>query len=176
MLTSSTSDGLKFVIIDFEGDPMLPPEEKFQKDPVFRDLAAICSAFHYIKFNALEQHAEQKLNVNSERFRDFYLQLLVEPKTSSPLENSPLNLLIPLAQKWQAQCQQWFIASYLTQSNLHELALNLDFTNFAEFQRLLYLFRVERLIKELYYESLFRKSNAIIPIIGLLENRVSKKI
>jgi predicted trehalose synthase len=172
MLTSSSSNGLKFVIIDFEGDPMLPPEDKFQKDPIFRDLAAICSAFHYIKFNALAQYAEQKLNINAQKFNELYLQLLTEPKSNSQSENSPLTFLIPLAQEWQTQCQQWFIESYLYQSNNHKLALNLDFLNFSEFERMLFLFRIERLIKELYYESLFRKSNAIIPTIGLLEHHI----
>jgi len=170
MLTSSSSNGLKFTIIDFEGDPMLPPEDKFQKDPIFRDLAAICSAFHYIKFNALAQYVEQKLNIDAQKFNDIYLQLMIEPENNSLPERSPMALLIRFAQEWQTQCQRWFIESYLHQSRIHNLALNLDFSNFPEFQRKLYLFQIERLIKELYYESLFRKSNLIIPIIGLLEN------
>jgi len=171
MLTNSSSDGIKFVIIDFEGDPLLPPKDKFQKDPIFRDLAAICSAFHYIKYNALEQFSEQKLNIKPQNFRKFYLELALNSAENSNLKDSPLHLLINLARKWETQCQQWFIKSYLHQSSTHELALNLDFTNLTTFQSLLYLFRIERLIKELYYESLFRKQNVIIPIIGFLENQ-----
>ncbi len=171
MLTNPSSDGIKFTIIDFEGDPLLPPEEKFKKDPIFRDLAAICSAFHYIKYNALKEFSEQKLNIKAQIFTDFYLELCHPSAENSIPKNSPLNLLIKLARDWETRCQYWLIDSYIHQSIKHKLALNLNFPKFTKFQGLLYLFRIERLIKEFYYESLFRKSNAVIPIIGLLENR-----
>jgi len=170
MLTNPSSGGIRFTIIDFEGDPLLPPEEKFKKDPIFRDLAAICSAFHYIKYNALKGFSEQNLNISSQNFADAYLELCHPSENNLISKNSRLILLIKLAREWEKRCQDWFIDNYIHQSNAHQLALNLDFTDRTTFQGFLYIFRIERLIKELYYESLFRKTNAIIPLIGLLEN------
>lgn len=167
MLTVQSANQSNYILIDFEGDPLLPLEDKFQKDPFFRDLASICSAFHYIKFSALQQYFSTQAHGKINQFMNTYFQSLLSP--SSPIQPDSILQLIQFATQWESFCSDAFLDSYIRALTHANFPLNFDFTNLPKFHNLLNLFRVERLIKELYYESLFRKSMIIIPLIGLLE-------
>ncbi|MFX1297769.1 MAG: hypothetical protein ACFFD2_23350, partial [Promethearchaeota archaeon] len=169
MITIKSTKQIDFILFDFEGDPLLSNKEKLQKDPIFRDLAGICSAFHYIKFNALKQQFEKESKKKKENFAEIYLKLLLNASNFSGNKNFHISQLIQFAKQWEQYCQRTFLESYIQQLKYHKLTFNLDLTNKTDFKNQLKLFRIERLIKELYYETVFRKKMIIIPIIGLLE-------
>ncbi|MHA1650161.1 MAG: hypothetical protein ACTSYB_08200 [Candidatus Helarchaeota archaeon] len=171
MLALQSSGQVFFYLIDFEGDPLLALEEKFQKDPIFRDLASIFSAFHYIKINCLIQYVKQKWNLTQEDFLKLYLNF--SSFREKDKKNSDIEQLISFTKNWERLSQSIFIDNYIQQLQIHNLTFNIDFTKKNMFQTLLDLFRIERFIKELYYESRFRKEMIFIPLIGLIE--VSEK-
>ncbi len=173
MLTKPNNDET-FALIDFEGDPLLTIEEKFAKDPIFRDLASIYSAFHYIKFNALKEYYSAQKWGNMEVFVEIYLALLLDIQNLSINTVSSQSLLhiigpINFARQWERYCCETFLKSYIQQLMINKLTFNLTSLNSDEFKRIFQLFRIERLLKELFYELQFRKEMIIIPLLGLLE-------
>jgi predicted trehalose synthase len=190
MLTVRSDDDIDFVLIDFEGDPLRSPEEKFQKDPFFRDLASICTAFHYIKFNALKEYFVKKTDVGLQRFLEIYPSPFVEVEAlkykdhigdredyysfpliskTSRFNNHHVLELIVFAKKWEDFCRNMFVLNYIETLYINNMTFNFDLSDFNLFESVLEIFRAERLIQELYYEVLLRKTQTIIPILGLLE-------
>ena len=169
MLTTDASGDSSFIILDFEGDPLLSIEEKFQKDPIFRDLASIHSAFHYIKINALREHFKMKYDLGYEDFIATYFKALDSHIEITKMKNNQSQQLISFSKQWEYSCQELFLTSYLNRLKTFKLNFKLDLDDAPGFKDVLRIFRMERFVKELYYESLFRKSNVIIPILGLVE-------
>ncbi|MHA1357391.1 MAG: aminoglycoside phosphotransferase family protein [Candidatus Helarchaeota archaeon] len=193
MLTIQSNNDIEFILIDFEGDPLLSPFEKFQKDPFFRDLASISTAFHYIKFNALMEYFAKNSNVSKEQFLKIYqctfirqdhpdyrqcLELLHNQNNiySFPLvsenaqfSNAHVSKLISFARTWEDKCRNTFLSTYLQQLVRYNLTFNFDLADRSSFNKVLELFRIERFVKEFYYESFFRKNQILIPIFGLFE-------
>ena len=169
MLTTESSGKITFTILDFEGDPLLSIEEKFQKDPIFRDLASIHSAFHYIKYNALKDQSKMKYNLSNQDFINIYFQTLDSHLENDKKKSNPFQPLISFSKQWEDLCQKLFLTSYLNRLKTYKLNFNLKLDEATGFKDVLRNFRMERFVKELYYETLFRKSNVIIPILGLFE-------
>ncbi|HUX98084.1 MAG TPA: hypothetical protein VMV49_00900 [Candidatus Deferrimicrobium sp.] len=169
ILTIQSLGKSQYIIIDFEGDPLLSPDAKFQKDPIFRDLAAICSAFHYIKFNALQQYLETNLQMDRQELTNNYIALLFASKNDKLKIDPQFIQRREFVTMWATYCIQSFNNAYIHQMKNKNIHFNLEPLNPTVFLEILHLFRKERLIKELYYESLFRKSQIIVPLIGLFE-------
>ncbi len=169
MLTIESSNKISFIILDFEGDPLLNIKEKFQKDPIFRDLASIYSAFHYIKYNALNDYFRKNLETRNENFTKYYLKVLDSFQNLPNNRNTHFLNRISFAKQWEVFCQNSFLNSYIRQLKKRKITFNLDLSNINQLKDILRLFRFERFIKELYYEILFRKTNFIIPLMGLFE-------
>jgi len=168
MLTIETIDGFSYVILDFEGDPLLTPEEKLQKDPTFRDLAAISNAFHYISYNALKKYFSGRSRLEDDKFFELYLKSITPLLNSSTPPISDLKV-IEFAKKWKIFYQNSFISSYLSRLKEHKVSFQMNLDNLDIFKYHLKIFRLERFLKELRYEIYFRKHNIFVPLAGLFE-------
>ncbi len=168
MLTTKSSDGISYFILDFEGDPLLSPEDKFQKDPIFRDLAGVFNAFHYITFNALRDIFHRKERLTAEKFASLYLGTIEPAINSSSFSNFGLKL-IEFAKNWKKYNQNIFYRNYIKQLKKHDFDFQMNLDNIIHLQYLLNIFRAERFIKELHYETLFRRLNIFIPLVGFLD-------
>jgi maltose alpha-D-glucosyltransferase/alpha-amylase len=140
-----------FYFIDFEGDPQLSLEEKKNKFPTEKDLAAFLRALSYIKFNTLLLYIEKKI-IRKDKYEvpEEILYNLFFRKISSP-EYELLNIVLNLLNAWEYKMLYKFLKS---------LAPHYTLINY---------FYIERTLHEITYEVLFRPNKIIIPVLGLKE-------
>jgi len=132
--------GTDFVIVDFEGEPARPREERARKRSPLTDVAGMLRSFHYAAFG-----------------------LLTGELGPSPLDGLPPPVLVP----WAALHARWsgaaFLSAYLdamaTSGLLPTTALAAE----------LELHLVEKALYELGYELDFRPRWVSIPLRGLLD-------
>jgi maltose alpha-D-glucosyltransferase/alpha-amylase len=140
--------GSDFVIIDFEGEPARPLEERRKKRSPLQDVAGMLRSFHYAAYAPLlQQHGGESLT------------------------QEQLQVLGPPAQYWQTWVSAAFLKTYLEVSgnstfipqDREELALLLD------------LYLLDKAVYELGYELNNRPSWVRIPLDGisqLLQNSI----
>jgi maltose alpha-D-glucosyltransferase/alpha-amylase len=131
--------GNDFVIIDFEGEPMRPVDERRAKGSPIRDVAGMVRSASYAAHATVDRLAAQHADRHAE-FR------------SNALE-------------WQAAVTGAFIAGYKAAT----AGLPSVPQDEAAFKRLLDLFLIEKGLYEMRYELESRPQWAGIPIRGLLE-------
>lgn len=169
ILSKESSKGISYILLDFEGDPLLSIEEKFQKDPVFRDLAAIYTAYHYITFNGLKEWFSTQKGITITEFIKIYASS-INSDLSSSLSYTPEDLhRVRFAKAWEFFCYNTFLKSYIIQLKQRNVRHPLIPESLNLTTRLNSLFLLERFIKELHYETTFRKVNVSIPFLGLFE-------
>jgi len=127
-----------FVIVDFEGEPARPLEQRRAKCSPLKDVAGMMRSFSYAANSAL-------MNYTARRPEDF---------TS----------LQPWARLWEATVAGEFIASYLAIADARKILPALD----EDVQRLLDAYRLEKAMYELRYELNSRPGWVRIPLAGIL--------
>jgi len=131
--------GNDFVIIDFEGEPARPLEDRRKKRSTLQDVAGMLRSFHYAAYAPLLQ--KSTVNGPDTRFRD----------------------LGRWAYYWQKWVSATFLKAYLETSRDSEFIPKID----AELVLLLDAFLLDKAIYELGYELNNRPSWVRIPLEGI---------
>src|ERR1700687_5745580 len=134
--------GSDFVIIDFEGEPARPLEERRKKRSPLQDVAGMLRSFHYAAYAPLLQQENGK---------------------RSPQEE--LQSLGHWAQYWQKWVSVTFLKTYL------EVSRNSNFIpkDREDLASLLDLYLLDKAVYELGYELNNRPSWVRIPLDGILQ-------
>jgi maltose alpha-D-glucosyltransferase/alpha-amylase len=139
--------GREWLIIDFEGEPARPLDERRQKQTALRDVAGMLRSFNYAA-----------------------LVPLFERTGSDPEERARLR---PWAESWEALARERFLSAYLrTAHEGHHLPTDRDAV-----ARALDLFELEKALYEVGYERGHRPHWIDIPLYGvrrLLDEEGSK--
>jgi maltose alpha-D-glucosyltransferase/alpha-amylase len=132
--------GSDFVIVDFEGEPARPLEERRMKRSPLQDVAGMLRSFHYAA-----------------------LAPLLVPEGQDPVLVANLTRLIPWARWWFAWVSDRFLGSYL------ETAANASFLppSGEEIRELLKVHLLEKVIYELGYELNNRPEWVGLPMEGI---------
>lgn len=132
-------NGDDFYIIDFEGEPMRPIEERRSKTSPFKDVAGMVRSFHYAAYGELYLHPEK------------YAQ------------NE-----LPTLENWAAQWFHYISRFYLTAYFDRTESQGFIPTNKEQLQTLLRTFIIEKAIYEVGYEMNNRPNWLKIPLRGVL--------
>ncbi len=132
-----------FVLIDFEGEPARPIEERRQKQSPLKDVAGMMRSFAYVAFSSVDRCCADK--VGADRAMD-------------------RTVLIEWAQAWQAAATAQFLASYRAAMAVKPNLLPPP----GEAQILLSAYLLEKGLYELLYELNNRPSWAWIPLTSIL--------
>jgi maltose alpha-D-glucosyltransferase / alpha-amylase len=127
-----------FVIIDFEGDPALPIDERRRKHLALRDVAGMLRSFDYVRHLALLRTAQGEAEARS---------------------------MAPAAAAWLARSRSAFLDAYRDEAV--RAGLYADAAAFAEQQQVLALFELERALYELNREMDQRPEWAGVPLDGI---------
>jgi maltose alpha-D-glucosyltransferase/alpha-amylase len=127
-----------FVIIDFEGEPQRPLEERLAKHSALRDVAGMLRSFDYARHTALQQVAQG--GVDRER-------------------------LAPVARSWERRAREAFLATY--RQVVQEGGLHAGDGGFKAASVLLDLFELEKVLYELRYEVDNRPDWIAVPLAGM---------
>ncbi len=128
-------------ILDFEGEPLRPIEERRQKYSPLRDVAGMLRSFHYALFSTMKNGQESGSTPESHGFMSQNLDTLYEQLCTS------------------------FLNGYRSKMSLSQLLP----TSLASQDDLLRLFLLEKAIYELNYELNNRPDWIDIPLHGLLD-------
>lgn len=151
LVEKNIESGKKLYITDLEGDPNRPAPEKYETDLIFRDLATIITAFHYIKINNL-------LKIN-----DLNRKIL---KQIESLSAESLGLEKPECVKITNDWTDYLTNNLIT---LYFKKFSVIFTgekkiDLKKFKKGVEIYVFDRLIREIFYELKFRKDNFVIPL------------
>ncbi len=127
-----------FAIVDFEGEPARPLEQRRAKVSPLKDVAGMMRSFSYAANSAL-------MNYTARRPEDFAS-------------------LQPWARLWEATVAGEFIAAYLADADVRKMLPGRD----EDVQRLLDAYRLEKAMYELRYELNSRPDWVRIPLAGIL--------
>src|SRR5690606_1144224 len=128
-----------FIIVDFEGEPARPMEERRAKGSILRDIAGVLRSYNYAANAALKKATAERPAAR---------------ETSAPL----------LAE-WEAIAGDSFLRSY--RAAIGDLPSYPK--DPAEAQRLLDLFLIEKALYEIRYELNNRPNWLDVPLAGLLQ-------
>ena len=151
ILYTKIGNQYNFYFIDFEGDPMLPLEEKQEKFPVEKDLASLLRALSYIKFNTLLKFIEDKI-VRKDKYEvpEEILYNLFFRRAARPI-NKVLDEILHMLNAWESK----LIGKILKNLNMSYVLIT--------------YFYIQRALHELTYELLYRPNKIIVPVLGLKE-------
>jgi maltose alpha-D-glucosyltransferase/alpha-amylase len=127
-----------FLIIDFEGEPQRPLQERRAKHSALRDVAGMLRSFDYARHTALHQHAR-------------------------PLHE--VERLAPAARRWERHVREAFLRAY--REVVVAGGLYADPAAFDAAQPLLDLFELEKALYELRYELDNRPDWVAVPLAGI---------
>jgi maltose alpha-D-glucosyltransferase/alpha-amylase len=134
--------GSDFVIIDFEGEPARPLEERRRKRSPVQDVAGMLRSFHYAAYTGLSIQA---------------LKIDADPKTREGLER--------WAQYWQRWVSARFVGEYLKVTGQSHILPQSE----GELSILLGAYLLEKAVYELGYELNNRPEWAGLPLRGILD-------
>ncbi len=132
-----------FILLDFEGEPARPLEERRQKQSPIRDVAGMIRSFSYVA------------NAGLDRFLATYPE---------PAHGTPLDRLAAWAQLWQNCASAEFLAAYCETISIREGLIPSP----KDAQTLLNAYLLEKALYELLYELNNRPAWLRIPIAGIL--------
>jgi len=132
-------NGEDFYIIDFEGEPMRPIEERRSKTSPFKDVAGMVRSFHYAAYGELYLHPEKYVEEN-----------------------------LPALEEWAAQWFHYISRFYLTAYFDCAERQGFIPTDQKQLQTLLRTFIIEKAIYEVGYEMNNRPNWLKIPLRGVL--------
>jgi hypothetical protein len=159
----------EFIVLDLEGDPQIPWEERIDLYHVEKDMASLVRSLSYIKIAALKHVLVNTLNVNIDEdapisflYPLFFLmaheQIPVAEILGLPMDHALHKIIrdtIETLNTWETRMRAAIMESY---QEFHELDPQLF--RFYTFQRIL---------NEISYEIKFRPRNYFIPCVGLVE-------
>ncbi len=160
-------DALKeFSILDLEGDPQLPWNERLECSPVERDLASLIRSLSYIKIAVLRNHVERVFKEITEaipRFNEVYPLLFLTSSNLAEFLYSRLGVpigaairnIVKILNTWEDQIRDVILDTYTKERSIN--------------QRILFFYTLQRIMNEITYEIKFRPTNFLIPCVGLLE-------
>jgi maltose alpha-D-glucosyltransferase/alpha-amylase len=129
------------IILDFEGEPARPLEERRQKCSPLRDVAGMVRSFSYAALTALSATTQTR--------------------------PEDLDRLTPWARLWEAEVTATFLRAYVAATE----GTSLFPRDADDFEMLLRAFIVDKALYELAYELNNRPDWVHIPLIGLLNLR-----
>ena len=129
--------GLKWMILDFEGEPVRPLEERREKHSPLKDVAGMLRSFSYAAMSALFERAEP--------------------------DSDEWERLQPWADTWEALARDRFLASYLRKSHEGRFLAQ----DRATLGALLDFFEIDKALYELEYELGHRPEWVRIPAAGI---------
>jgi maltose alpha-D-glucosyltransferase / alpha-amylase len=127
-----------FVLIDFEGEPQRPLEERRAKQSALRDVAGMLRSFDYARHTALHQTTPNAAQIER---------------------------LGPVAREWERQVRAAFLQTYGKVAV--EGGLYADAAAFEAASALLDLFELEKALYELRYEMDNRPDWIAVPLAGI---------
>jgi len=127
-----------FVLIDFEGEPQRPFEERRAKHSALRDVASMLRSFDYARHAALNRIAEGP---------------------------AALERAAPMAREWERRLREVFVGTY--RQAVVAAGLYVDDAAFEKAQTLLGLFELEKALYELRYEMNNRPAWVGVPLAGI---------
>ncbi len=142
------SEGEPF-FVDFEGEPIRAPKEKWERNSPLRDLATLLRSLSYVKHTALRQ----LLGAQAHRQE---LRLAAEGVSEEALRRLTA---------WEAMQREKLTTAYL--AALREVAPQLLSAEEGEVPVLLQAWELEKALYELNYEVLYRPDYALIPLCAL---------
>ncbi|MFX0133407.1 MAG: hypothetical protein ACFFDN_07175 [Candidatus Hodarchaeota archaeon] len=160
ILVKSDKEGKKkLYITDLEGDPNRPIEEIWERDLIFRDLASLITAFHYIEVNSV-------LHITTLTKEDLKLvESFADAKNQFQKKIGALSTTMSEAKLWTDYLIRNLMKSYYDKYlTIFDNGKNIDFNTF---QKGCEIYKFDRLIREIYYELKYRKDNYVVPLIIL---------
>ncbi|MFX1451533.1 MAG: hypothetical protein ACFFCM_11860 [Promethearchaeota archaeon] len=149
----------KLYLTDLEGDPNRPIEEIWERDLIFRDLASLITAFHYIEINSV-------LNTTTlikEKLK--YIESFTDAKDQLQRDIPNLSTTMSEAKLWTDYLVGNLMKFYYEKLvKIFDFGKNLDFDTFRKGCE---IYKFDRLIREIFYELKYRKDNYVIPMIIL---------
>ena len=137
------TDAGDFIILDFEGEPARPIEERRRKQSPLKDVAGMIRSFSYAAFSALDH--------------------FIAPKDGD-LQAPDRNNLESWVRSWQSAASAEFLRTYQVAIAVNSALLPTP----AESQELLNAYLLEKALYELLYELNNRPAWLHIPINGIL--------
>jgi len=134
--------GDTFAILDFEGEPARPLEERRAKQCALKDVAGMLRSFAYA--------AQSGLNA---------------AVVGAPEERGLMERLVPWAERWEAGVRTAFLEGYLAET--WERGATFLPRDRDHLEAVLRLFELDKAIYELYYELNHRPTWVRIPLEGL---------
>ncbi len=127
-----------FVILDFEGEPARPLEERRAKQSPLKDVAGMLRSFSYAAFSAMMKYASRR------------------PEDYEQLE--------PWARLWEQSASSAFLRRYREEMS----GASVLPAQPAQFERLLEIYMLDKALYELVYELNNRPNWVRIPLTGIL--------
>ncbi len=144
--------GRRLVILDFNGEPGRPPEERMSKEPPARDLACILRSLHYIGFVGLREAA----GLSSEKLAE---KLLAEDS---------LGGLVDKTAEWICMAITTIIYSYSESMRKYREEVHGVSKGFTQWLiRAVEPWVVERALYEATYELRYRRGMLYVPLAPL---------
>lgn len=169
MLTMMKDQKIKFYLIDFEGDPLLPFQLKMKKDVIFRDLASLFAALFYIRFNALKETYSKYFEPKN----DFNTFIVECEKSIHSIEDNWTNItekfeqIMIFSDYWIKYLIDIFSSKYFKYYESKNID-NFDKIGYKQLiSRGLKLHIIERALREINYELTHRPKNTIIPFLTI---------
>ncbi len=154
ILVNKSNGEYMFYFIDFEGDPQLDKKEKDKKFPIEKDLGSFLRSLSYIKFNTLLKFIEDKI-IDKDKIEvpaEFLFNLYFRKSSKITKKQKILEIALKILNVWENKLM----------GKIFEQSPDLQIT-------LINYFTIERVLRELAYELLFRPDKILIPILGLKE-------
>lgn len=141
-----------FVVIDFEGEPLRPTEERRRKSSPLRDVAGMLRSFDYMSYLAA-----------------FDMRGATEPFLPYRAEGTPSCSIDPVerARAWARHAGETFLAVYLDESRKAGSSLLPD--DACDLRLMLTCFKLEKALYEVTYELGNRPHWIEIPLAGVLD-------
>ena len=142
-----------YVILDLEGDPQLPWEERMAPWPVEKDLAALVRSLSYIKVATLKQSLAPVVeNIPANAIP---LLFILDGGMLEPGQERTVRRAVEKLNSWEKEASKMILTRYESHREMNADAV----------RRL----AVARAVEEMHYEITYRPSNATVPLVGLLE-------
>ncbi len=147
----------KLYITDLEGDPNRPREEIWKRDLIFRDLASLITAFHYIEVNSVLHTS----SLTKEGLK--VVESFADAKNQFQEEIGSLSTTMTEAKLWTDYLIRNLIKNYY--DKYVKIFDNGEKVDLNTFQKGCEIYKFDRLIREIFYELKYRKDNYVVPLI-----------
>ncbi len=171
LLTRRTRDGLRFLLIDFEGDPQRLGEARAVKELPLRDLGTMARSFGYVKVLSLAKALRGLPSAEAVPRASYLCARDAAPSAAPRLadEGGVWSCLASYVNGWEEAAEEAMVKGYLQRygelgaSYISDVPLAE-----GEVRRIVRFWKVEKALLEVRYEFCYRPQNLTIPLEGLL--------